>query len=66
MLPFPCTAWLGLFDRDDVWPYSWLSSGVGRRSGWKGGNLNVAFGLGSRANGGVIATKDCEGDVEGW
>lgn len=32
------------------------SSGVGSRSGWKAGNLKVALGLGSRANGGVMAT----------
>jgi hypothetical protein len=38
----------------------WSSSGVGSRSGWKAGNLKVALGLGSRANGGVMTTAGCK------
>jgi hypothetical protein len=39
VLPFCCGAWEGLAVRDELWPYS--SSGIGMRSGWKAGNLNV-------------------------
>lgn len=49
VLPFPGAARLGLPDRDELKP-KWSSSGMGNRSGWKAGNLKVAFGLASLAD----------------
>tara|TARA_R110002003_G_scaffold214_9_gene16088 strand:- start:21743 stop:21958 length:216 start_codon:yes stop_codon:yes gene_type:complete len=44
----------GLADREELNGKS--SSGMGIRSGWKAGNLNVACGLESRSDVGAMAT----------
>jgi hypothetical protein len=66
MLPLACTASEGLPVREELRPYSYSSSGIGMRSGWKAGNLNVVCGLGSRAEEDAMASalgvsRGCEG-----
>jgi hypothetical protein len=55
VLPLGCAASEGLPVREELRPYSYSSSGIGMRSGWKAGNLNVVCGLGSRAEEGAMA-----------